>query len=154
MPFKSCACHVFGITGYVDEDQGGKSDQAYVLLSGKVSKPANVDGRHANVKKLVDSVRNATGAVPTEEECIIYGGFLSKKDLAPAHFWVEWKGDIYDTMPDHPLRRAKAAGSSRAQPPCENERFPVDCIGIYQTVLTTAQLNNITSEDIAGAVWE
>ncbi|APR83001.1 Hypothetical protein A7982_08350 [Minicystis rosea] len=154
MSFLSCACHVFGITGYVNDEQAGKSNQAYQLLSGKAPKPNNVDARHANVKALVDGVRKLTGAVDTDEACIIYGGFISKKDAAPAHFWVEWNGYIYDTMPEHPLRRTEAKGSSRLQPPCENERFAGENVGIYKTVLTTAQLNNITSEDIAGPVWE
>lgn len=154
MPFLSCACHVFGIAGYVSDDQADQVNKAYSLLAGQISKPNSVDVRHANVKALVDGVRDATGAVGTKEACIVYGGFLSKKDTAPAHMWVEWKGYIYDTMPDEPLRRAEAKASSRCQPPCENVKFPVDMIGVYKTVLTTAQLNNITKEDISGPVWE
>ena len=154
MSFVSCACHVFGIAGYVGDEQADKVNYAYSSISDKLGKPNSVEGRHANVKALVDMVREATAAVGTEEACIVYGGFLSKKDAAPAHVWVEWRGYIYDTMPDEPLRRAEAKPSSRLQPPCENQKFSGDMVGVYRTVLTTAQLNNIKSEEVAGPVWE
>jgi len=151
MPFDDCACHVFAITGYLNDENALLAHNAYAQLSGTLKKPGNEDARCENVKTLVELVRKAAGAVATKEPCIVYGGFRGRDSLGPEHMWVEWQGAIFDTMPNHPLRTAPANGSSRAQPPCENSKF--DKVGFYRTFLTTAQLNNLKEQKTEKPVW-
>ena len=148
MPFiEQCSCHVWAIDGWRNDGQSATVNERYdragnAILFEPKAKPILND----KISILVAAAR-VEGF--TQARCIIYGGFEKITDGAPEHMWLEYNGYIYDTMPGWPLCKLQAnENTRRGRTACETQTFPDARRGVFQSFLTTTQLQIITS-----SVW-
>jgi len=150
MSFRDCACHVWAIDGYHDDEQAHATDIRYVTLADDLLAHGRLGDKSDRVAQLVKKVRRAQASAGAK--AIIYGGWQNDTDAAPEHMWLEYGDYIYDTMPDAPLRRKAANALSRLHPPSEfgNRGFDKSRVGSYATTLTVYQYAIITDP---AATW-
>jgi len=147
MSFQQCACHVFAITGYLDDNQMQKVNGLYAnyYSSGQVDegRPRGWSAMNT-LATLTAHIRGTTGANATTLPIEIYGGFRPGQ-LLPEHMWVEYKGWIYDTMPDYDCNGTVANAQTRQLPYLETRPFTErgDEVAHFTSVATVAQLVNI-----------
>jgi hypothetical protein len=149
MAFKDfCSCYLFASTGFNDEDAGTvqRLFEAYPDWNKNEIKELNKVGLDAKVKHLVEALRSLSGATDAnpEKEIIVFGVFDQATSATPTHMWIKYGKDLYDTMPNAPLRKREKAAKDNLPPSVDGEE-PVKKIGKYKCNMTTWQLANITN---------
>jgi hypothetical protein len=146
----SCACHVWAIDGYVNDEEAKLVNHDYDRLSTRPllqrrKPPSNASEGSLMVGKLVQNCRRSS---ETNEEIVVYGGFMSGQ-FAPEHMWIEYNGAIYETMPGYGLYTEAATDHSRMKPQLERNNKNFKFVGRYKTVLTTRQKAWIDGDDFS-----
>lgn len=156
MPFKNCACHVWAIDGYTDDDRSKEVHEQYALVGMNIrsvlNKRRNPYSDYSNrIAKLVKDCRIEEA---TEETCTIYGGFGNEFDGSPVHMWLEYGGYIYDTVPGQKLYRVPADHSSRISPGAYqvggvDSNYLTSQVGRFESTLTVTQRDIIAAANLA-----
>lgn len=149
MPFRDCACHVFAIDGYKNDNGMLATNNVYMNL---FSPQQVVAGRGGNwnaksqLEYIVAAVRAITKPQMTRTVIKIYGGFRAGQ-LQPEHMWIEHDSWIYDTMPAWELQGVPASDERRARPYLEGLTFAGNgCDAPFcLTTATQDQLDNLTT---------
>jgi hypothetical protein len=144
MSFNDIACHVWAIDGYLDDATAAQVNELYCARGmSLMSKVENtLKWRNWAMQELIThSRRSATSG----EAAIAYGGF-KKGDASPMHMWLEYKGMIYETMPNCDLEIYPATPQRRQTPWLERHApFDDDCVASVLTKLTVNQQNYLNS---------
>jgi hypothetical protein len=139
MPFRTIACHVWAIDGYVDDAAANTVNTLYTSLGNTLlashSREDTITWRRSALKTLIDQCRQSS---LTDEEATVYGGFRDGQG-APEHMWLEYNGMIYETMPGHLLVTCPATPATRKQTPLEGFAFPTKGVVSVATQLTLRQ---------------
>jgi len=138
MPFEDCACHVWAIDGYRDDDTAELVNNAYATCATSLRTTNTAESRQ---EALVALLKAARAEIGTTNGAKLYGGFR-RGQKAPEHMWLEFDGYIYDTMPGYGLCRVAVSSKSRKCPGLENEDFGSGAVCIDMT-LTASQLTKI-----------
>jgi hypothetical protein len=135
MPFKTIACHVWAIDGYVDDPTAEKVNQLYTEIANSLKPSADMETKTRNLVHLIQLCRQSK---LSDEPAIVYGGYRIKQN-APEHMWLEYKGKIYETMPGQELVIDDATPTTRITPKLENDPFEKSRVAVIQTKLTVNQ---------------
>jgi hypothetical protein len=139
---EGCACHVWAIDGYVDDQQAGKVHRLYENYTNNLLATGTPLGNRDNrIRDIVQNCRLGRDLIGHEYEAIIYGKWQNNTDSAPEHMWLVWKGWIIDTMPGAWLRRKPTLGMKQRHlhPPSEAQTSPPAMVGRWRFNLTVAQ---------------
>lgn len=148
-----CACHVWAIDGYTNDQRAANVNALYANESTRILVENDQDFIGQLDLLVAHLVRHCRRNPATGDICVIYGGFQNAGDGAPEHMWLEYNGFIYDTMPGAMLRRVVANDLTRLRPPSEQQAFDADLVGRMQSTLTVSQrriINNSAAAFQAG----
>jgi hypothetical protein len=141
MPFKTIACHVWAIDGYVDDSTAETVNNIYNETANSLKPSADMTTKFQNLAVLIQLCRQSK---LTDESATVYGGFRVKQN-APEHMWLEYNGKIYETMPGEELVVDDATPKTRVTPKLENSPFEKSRVAVISTKLTVNQKNYINS---------
>jgi hypothetical protein len=144
MSFYDIACHVWAIDGYSDDATAKVVNELYCARGMSLMSKVEDTPKWRNWA-LQELITHSRRSAPTGEAAIAYGGF-KRGDASPMHMWLEYKGTIYETMPNCELEIYPATPQFRQTSRLERHApFDDDCVASVLTNLTASQQNYINS---------
>jgi hypothetical protein len=157
--YQAMSCHCFALSG--DPLAIAVTNERYAELGmyirGDAPVPAGLQGVLGEVLAETEGdLRRATlrflcnqfGMAPGNGTDIrVWGLFRNAQQMLPEHMWITMNGQIYDTMPDAPIRRQ--GDNEGRNPPSEAHALPADQVFSVEV----AALYRAQTQVIGSANW-
>lgn len=152
LAYQSMSCHCFALSGTPAASAAINTRYSQIgdHLSGTVMLPA---GNLADRLGALDFTPAGTMLFLREEfgfargvgtDIFLWGFFRNDQQLLPEHMWFTMGGRIFDTMPNHPIRRD--VNNAGRNPPSEAHLLPANrCFSAEVSTLYIDQLKFVTS---------